>query len=171
MKTTLLFLLISCLLTIRTIAQTSTDSAEQLAASFDKSKIKHKSKYGVQVNREVVTRHEVANVNDLSFYQGHYVGIEGTYEITLTVSANQQITGHLLQPDASGKTQTTPLTDIHISEGLLTANAGKQPIKGVFINQGRVDNGQERISFGLGIINPQLTSESINYIRIFCEKK
>lgn len=167
MKISLFFLLITCLTTLTATAQTD---AEQLAASFDKSKIKHKSKYGVQVRREIMTRHEVVTVDDPTFYQGRYVGIEGTYEITLA-AANQQLTGQLLQPDSNGKPQTIALSNIRITDGLFTAEAGKQTLKGVFVNQGRVENGQERIAFGLGIINPQLATESINYSRILCSRR
>ena len=118
-----------------------------------------------------MTRYEVANVTDLSFYQGHYVGIEGTYELTVAVDWHQQLSGQLLQPDATGKPQTVSLHAIRIHDGLFSAEAGIQIMKGVFINQGRVENGQEQIAFGLGITNPQLAQESINYTRIFCKKE
>ena len=170
MKTTLLFCLI-CLLPDKAVAQSDPRTAEQLAASFDKSKIKRKAKGGVEVNMDLVTRHQVADVDDLSFYQGRYVGVEGTYEITLTVDANQQITGQLTQPDATGKTQILPLRTIRIQDGLFSAEVVDQSLTGVFINQGRVENGQERISFGLGITNPQLAHESMNYTRIFCKRE
>lgn len=167
----LLIGLLGLLISYGACAQAAKDKATQLAASFDKDKLKMKAKYGVEKQRALVTRHTVADVADLTFYSGRYVGIDGRYELTLNVGTNKQVQGQLLEPTSTEKTRRTPLTDITIQDGLFRAKKGSEIIEGVFVNQGRVDNDQETIAFGLGIVNPNLPDEGVSFTRIFCARK
>ena len=172
-----------CLSSASLFAQqfSSQQRAQELAASFNKSKHRVKEKRGITVEKFKEVRNEVVVKADAREYAGTYVASLGTdYPIKIAVSAGGHVEVTGSEPSRDTILHFT-LRDAKIEGGLLTgtkvyADGSTEKFEAVFIN--RTDRNSPtdagHTSFGLGVVyNPPKTESDYGFSlnHLFYEKR
>ena len=153
-----------CLVNASLFAQqfSSQQRAQELAASFNKSKHRVKERRGVTVEKFKEVRNEAVVKADSREFSGTYVASLGTdYPINIVVSADGHVEVTGSEPSRDSILHFT-LRDAKIAGGLLTgtkvyADGSTEKFEGVFINRTERDSptATGSTSFGLGVVyNP-----------------
>lgn len=161
-----------------TFAQTSGTRTQEIVASLDKTKYKHKKKKNFEFERYIDVKNE-AVVKNPSEYAGVYESAEASYRIELRVSGGRvEGSGHETNFENSSRVSFT-LKDARIEGALLTAtkvyaDGNTERLEAVFVNrtvaEGANPNKIEsrETKFGLGFI---YVSGEYSQNRVFCEYK
>ncbi len=172
-----------CLSSATLFAQqfSSQQRAQELAASFNKSKHRVKEKRGVKIEKFKEVRSEPVVKADVREYAGTYeASLGASYPLTIAVSSNGRIEVSGSEPGKEAILHFT-LRDARIEGGLLTgtkvyADGSTDKFEGVFINRTERDSPTDtgHTSFGLGVVyNPPRTESDFGFslAHVFYEKQ
>ncbi|HEX9961621.1 MAG TPA: hypothetical protein VGB00_11845 [Pyrinomonadaceae bacterium] len=176
----IIFLIVGFVSTADTFAQTSDarQKTQEVVASLDKTKYKHKVKKNFEFERYIDVKNE-AVVKNPAEYAGVYESPDSTYRIELRAGGGKiEGGGYELDFQNSARVNFT-LKDARIEGALLTAtkvyaDGNTEKLEAVFVNrtvtEGANPNKIERreTKFGLGFVDVfNETSQN----RVFCEYK
>ncbi|HEX8708694.1 MAG TPA: hypothetical protein VF723_10670 [Pyrinomonadaceae bacterium] len=131
--------------------------AQEIAASFNKSKHTVKEKYGVRAEKFKDVRSELNLKRDVRAYSGVYEGLTG-YLLDIRVSADGRVQASGTEPGLKAARSFT-LRDASIEGGMLTgtkvyADGAAEKFEGVFIKRTERNSPSDGgvTTFGLGVI-------------------
>jgi hypothetical protein len=176
----IVFIIFGFISALETFAQTSDarQKTQEIAASLDKTKYKHKVKKNFEFERYIDVKNE-AVVKSAAEYAGVYESPDATYRIELGASGGKiEGSGHETDFQNSARVNFT-LKDARIEGALLTAtkvyaSGNTEKLEAVFVNrtvtQGANPNKIEsrETKFGLGFID---VFDTDSQTRVFCEYK
>ncbi|MDQ3817092.1 MAG: hypothetical protein M3362_05310 [Acidobacteriota bacterium] len=172
-----------CLSSATLFAQqfSSQQRAQELAASFNKSKHRVKERRGVRVEKFKEVRNEPVVKADVREYAGTYVasvGMDYPLKVAVASDGHVEVTGSELSKD--GILHFT-LRDAKIDGGLLTgtkvyADGSTEKFEGVFINRTERDSptAAGTTSFGLGVVyNPPRAESDFGFslVHLFYQRQ
>ena len=150
-----------CLISMPTGAQglKAQQRAQELAASFNKSKHETKEKRGVRIEKFKDISSVPVSRNDVSFYAGTYVATFGDYPFTIKINTDGQVVASGSEPDGQQSARQFTLREAKLEGALLTgtkvyADGTTEKFEGVFINRTERNSPTDtgRTTFGLGVV-------------------
>ncbi|HEX8369705.1 MAG TPA: hypothetical protein VF604_14260 [Pyrinomonadaceae bacterium] len=176
----IIFLIVGLFSTCETFAQTSgaQQKTQEIAASLDKTKYKHKVKKNFEFERYIDVKNE-AVVKNVAEYAGVYQSPDANHRIELRTGGGKiEGSGYETDFENSARVNFT-LKDARIEGALLTANrvyadGTTKRLEAVFVNRTIVEGANpnkiesRETRFGLGFVEVfNMNSQN----RVFCEYK